>query len=102
MNEVGPYLRGLVALHNLGVALDESRSVRSGALGFPVATDPLRYISDKLDQLSQELARAIISAKFGEPTATGYAPRNPCVRHGITDLMHSCDSWPGAGKEGQT
>lgn len=55
----GLYTDGLVALHNLGVVLEHAQHTPRGSPGYPLTTDPLEYVVDRMWTLMSELTKLI-------------------------------------------
>lgn len=61
---VDGYTRGLVALHNLHIVLDEAKSLPDGSPGFPSGVRPLDHVNNELDRLMNDLCESVLAAKL--------------------------------------
>lgn len=54
------------AMHNIHIALEESRSIPRGAVGFPATRDPTEWVESRIVELERELVRAVQAARRSE------------------------------------
>lgn len=65
-------LDALVALHNLGAALEASRDLLPDAAGFPVTyPTPTAYVTERLRDLANELCPLVERAVLAQEKARG-------------------------------